>query len=123
MEKLFNPYEWIPKTEEHPHFKKMQKSRSAVAIENEVENIITRIENRQIDLTINYTNWVVIGFSFASEFGEAGRDYFHRVSKFHPDYKIHTCDLQFDFCLKRPQGRITVKTFFFLAKSAGINIR
>jgi len=108
MEKLFNPYEWLPNTEKQPHFNKLQKTKSCIRNENEikteVENIITKIENLQIDFTINYTNWLAIGFSFAAEFGEDGREYFHRVSMFHPEYDIYSCNLQFDKCVNRPKA-------------------
>jgi hypothetical protein len=37
-------------------------------------------------MTTATTNWLDIGFAFAVEFGENGRDYFHRVSQIPPEY-------------------------------------
>ena len=89
---------------------------------SDVEVIIQRLESTQTDITANYTNWRDIGFAFADEFGESGRDYFHRVSRFYPEYSPSACDKQFDKCLKSKGHGISIKTFFHLAQQAGINL-
>jgi hypothetical protein len=122
MGKLFNPYEWIPKTEKKQRFCSIEKPKNTAVIESEIEEIICRIENFRIDLTENYADWLSIGFSLAAEFGENGRGYFHRVSKLHSAYDLYACNLQFDRCLRGQKGGISIKTFFYLAKSAGVNI-
>lgn len=88
-----------------------------------VEVIIRRIENFQIDLTCDYSDWVKLGFAFVSAFQEYGRGYFHRISRFYPRYDPAQCDEQFDRCLKNYKTGVTIKTFFAAAKDAGINIR
>ena len=88
----------------------------------EVESILYQLESSQTDITSNYADWRNIGFAFADEFGESGRELFHRVSQIYPDYKSTECDKQFDACLKAKGHGITLKTFFYLAKQAGINI-
>jgi hypothetical protein len=89
----------------------------------EVSQILHQLESRYLDLTANYADWRNIGFAFADEFGESGRELFHRVSQFHPEYKTTECDKQFDACLKAKGHGITLKTFFHLAKQCGINLR
>ncbi|MGQ1910980.1 DUF3987 domain-containing protein [Marinifilum sp. RC60d5] len=89
---------------------------------SEVEMITQRIESSQTDITTNYADWRDIGFALADELGEAGRDYYHRISRFHPDYNTKDCNQQFDKCLKANGQGITIKTLFHLAKSEGINI-
>jgi hypothetical protein len=88
----------------------------------EVSQILQQLESSQTDITANYANWRNIGFAFADEFGESGRELFHHVSRIYPDYKSTECDKQFDACLKAKGHGITLKTFFHLAKQAGINI-
>lgn len=90
---------------------------------SQVETIITRIEAQLTDITANYSDWLSLGFAFANEYGEGGRDYYHRISKFYPEYSVANCDKQYDQCLKAKGHGITIKTFFHLAKEAGIDVR
>ena len=90
--------------------------------EDDVEVIIQRLEEAHTDITANYADWRDICFAFADEFGESGRDYFHRVSRFYPEYSHSVCDKQFDNCLKAKGHGVTIKTFFHLAQQAGISL-
>ena len=127
--KSFNPYEWIPtserilKQDKLPEAYNSIKSKRTSSIEFDIEVIVSRIESFRIDLTLNYQDWLKIGFGLADALGEAGRGYFHRVSCFHPDYSYQACNLQFDKCQKRNVNGATIKSFFRLAKEAGIDIR
>jgi hypothetical protein len=85
-----------------------------------VNSIIQEIESKRIDITCNYNDWLNIGFAFADEFGESGRNLFHRVSQFHSDYSSKDCNKQFDDCIKANGNGITLKTFFYQAQKAGI---
>ena len=89
---------------------------------NDVETIIQRLESAHTDITASYSDWRDIGFAFADEFGEAGRDYFHRVSRYYPGYSQRDCDKQYDNCLKSSGHGVTIKSFFHLAKQAGVDI-
>jgi hypothetical protein len=89
---------------------------------NDIESILNQIESQQIDITTAYSDWRNIGFAFADEFGETGREYFHRISRFYPNYSATECNSQFDNCLKAKGQGISLKTFFYHAKQAGINI-
>ena len=90
---------------------------------DEVEIMLSRVENAQIDLTINYNDWLKLGFAFASEFGESGRSFFHRVSRFFLGYDMSVCNHQFDKCLKGKKTGVTIKSFFAAAYNAGINVK
>lgn len=117
----FNPLEWLdspkptslieaPTTTEYAHLE-------------EVEIVLKQIEQKQIDITAAYNDWLSIGFAFADAFGESGRSLFHRVSRFYHNYTSHDCDNQYDKCLKSSGYGITLKTFFYLANVAGIEIK
>ena len=67
---------------------------------DKVEAILKQIEANRIDITAGYHTWRDLGFAFANEFGEAGRDYFHRVSQFYTGYDIQKTDAQFNKGLK-----------------------
>ena len=90
--------------------------------ETEIEEIIQQIETKQIDIATAYSDWRNIGFALGDSFGEAGRDYFHRISKFYNGYSSAECDLQYNKCLQSNGQGISLKTFFYHAKQAGINI-
>jgi len=90
---------------------------------NDTELIISRIEAAQMDITTNYSDWLNIGFALADEFGEAGREYYKRISLFYPGYSVTDCNKQYDQCIKAQGHGITIKTFFHLAKQAGIDVR
>jgi hypothetical protein len=123
--KIFNPQQWLQDNStdtlqcvSNPTPDQITKTNQ----QKEVEEIITRIEAKNIDIATAYGDWRDIGFAFASEFSEQGRDYFHRISRFYPDYSTAECDKQFDKCLKANGSGVTLKTFFHKAKDAGINI-
>ena len=88
-----------------------------------VEKLIKQIENTRTDITSDYDTWLKIGFAIESEFGEAGRHYFHEVSKFSPDYNNETCNEQYSKCCKNNKTGISIKTLFHFAKLSGISIR
>ena len=85
--------------------------------------IIEQIESDCYDLTQNYQQWLSIGFAFSHEFGETGRDLFHRISKFHSEYDPKECDDQYTNCIKSNGSGITMGTFYHLAYQAGYSIQ
>ena len=61
-----------------------------------------------------------LGFALIDGFGENGREYYHRISRFHPDYQREETDKQYTRCLQAKGQGITVRSFFHLAGQAGI---
>lgn len=121
----FNPQEWLQDNKEAT-IEFNQHTTTADTPNNnivkEVEEITSRIEGKSIDIASAYSDWRDIGFALSDGLGESGREFFHRISKFYPDYQPTECDKQYDKCLKSKKSGITVKTLFHLAKQAGINI-
>ena len=70
------------------------------------------IEDRSIDITDNYDDWVTIGMAIANTFGEKGRDNFHRISAVNPKYDKKDCDAKYDDFLKNSRGEITIGSFY-----------
>ena len=89
---------------------------------HKVERTIEKLEEQSIDITDDYNDWIRIGFAFAREFGEEGRDLFHRVSSISPKYDTHRADVAYDSFLSadEPANPATLGTFFHLAKEAGV---
>lgn len=117
--KTFNPLEWLENPSQGTKATEQSNFNTNTQLA-EVERIIKEIEANRIDITSDYSVWINIGFAFADEFGETGRELFHRISQFYPDYSIQNCDKQFNNCLKAKGQGISLKTFFYHAKQAGI---
>lgn len=88
-----------------------------------VEAVAAQIEATRTDITDGYDTWFSIGCALASEFGEGGRDWFHRVSQHHPDYRTGDTDKQFSYCLRMRPNRYTLGTFFEVARRHGMEYR
>lgn len=79
-----------------------------------VETIISKMNH---DITTDYFDWFALGCSLANEFGEAGRGYFHDVSRFYPRYERGKTDKQYNNCMKNHSGQgYTIATFFEITK-------
>jgi len=89
---------------------------------SDLETIIRRIEASATDIAPRYADWRNVGFALADELGEGGRDFFHRISRFYPQYTTSETDKQYDKCLKATGNGVSIKTIFHLAKEAGIDI-
>ena len=78
------------------------------------------IENSGIDITQNYEDWVRIGFALGN-LGESGRELFHRVSRFHPEYNREKTDTQFTHSLG--EGSVNLETLFAIGNQMGVRFR
>ncbi len=119
--KIFNPNDWnaltnvgadlsvCPNNANHPN--------------TDIEQITQRIESAQTDIAPNYADWRDLGFALADGLGENGRTYYHRLSRFYPDYNQAETDKQYTACLASHGHGVSLKTFYHLAKIAGIDLR
>ncbi len=105
----------------HSSAQKQNKPIEASENYQKVLEIISQIESTQTDIAPQYIEWRNIGFAFADEFGEAGRELFHRMSRFYPDYTTHEADNQYTRCLKSKGHGVTIGTFFYWSFNAGIS--
>ncbi|ODS29744.1 MAG: ATPase, partial [Candidatus Scalindua rubra] len=125
--KIFKDYIKEPKEKEKL---KVETNKGREEIKQQVEYVINQIEDRSIligeieteegHIKDKYNGWMRICFAFANEFGEGGRDFFHKVSKISSKYNQKDCDDQYDKCLKSNGEGITIATFFHYAKEAGL---
>lgn len=122
MKKKFEAKDWLRKEQEKP----VEKAPVARVVNNDpyddIEVVTRRIEDAGVDITVGYAAWRDVGFALSDALGEAGRQYYHRVSCLNPDYNQQECDKQYDKCLKAHGTGVTVKTFFQLAKDAGVSV-
>ena len=90
----FNPEEWLnqPEPAAESRTSSCHSAPSSHArpdrASDDIETITARIESSHTDITAGYDNWRDLGFALSEELGETGRDYFHRISRFNPDYDL-----------------------------------
>lgn len=121
--KIFSAQDWenVPSETNQPSDTNIQiQSHPLNNVEEEVERIIREIEQRAVDIAPEYKDWVELGFALVDGLGEIGRTYYHRISRFHPDYKKEETDSQYTHCLQAKGQGITIRSFFHLAGMAGI---
>ena len=112
--KNFDIDKWSKYPQENNVIKSNDRITNLEKTNDDLEYLITQIENDKKDITGSYDTWLKIGFAIADHFGEDGRNYFQRVSQFHPEYDSKVCDDQFDKCLGGNGSGITIKSFFHL---------
>lgn len=93
-----------------------------------IEKAISFIVENGIDITTGYKDWFRVGCALASEYGEDGRYWFHKVSRMykgHNGYEEGECDYQYNKCLKyqRNEDGIKIGTFFYLCERYGVKFR
>ncbi len=93
-----------------------------LSLEKDIQKVVEQIEAAHIDLTGDYESWRNIGFALCDALGESGRGYFHRLSRFNPDYSLENCNEQYTKCLNSTGAGISIRTLFYCAKSHGIDI-
>lgn len=106
----------LPKNHKGPKVKSINRKYGKDDVKK-VEAVLLEIERKKADITSSYDTWVRIGAAFYNAFGEGGRDYFHRVSRFYPKYKQKETDRKYTNCSK--MHSIGLSTFFYHADAHG----
>ena len=122
--KDFNITEWLDKKPQNTitSTKSVDCCPLSVDLQQEIEILTKLVEEKAIDIAPNYSEWRDLGFALADALGESGRTYYHRLSRFYPNYSSDETDKQFAACLRSHGHGVTSKTLFHLAKQSGITI-
>lgn len=89
--------------------------RPAPAMRSRVLQQVTFIEHQGVDITQGYRAWFSIGCELAATFGTDGRELYHRISRYHPQYTARNTDYQYTKCLAfvQQQGKAPGMGYFF----------
>lgn len=91
------------------------------ATKSDIGKIVQQAVMKQLDITDgSYAEWQRLAAAIAT-LGEAGRDYFHALSQYHPKYDHIQADRKFSNLLNTANGNITIGTFYYFAKRAGLD--
>ncbi len=116
-ERVFEKPIFVPDLQEEEH-----EGATCELVEDHFDAVVRKIEDAKVDIAPGYSEWLSLGFALSNYLGDDGREYFHRLSCFNTKYDQHSTDRQYDNCMKASKEDITVGTFFYLAKKAGIDI-
>jgi hypothetical protein len=95
------------------------KTNNSESTRNSVEKNINALQEKRIDIAIDYETWFSIGCSIANEFGEYGRNYFHIISRISNKYTESKAEKQYNHCLKN-RYNYNIATFFFYCKKNNV---
>lgn len=122
MKKKFDAAAWLAKSGKKETDRIVANKAADSRAGSDIDTVTQRIEAAGVDITDGYKNWLELGFALSDELGENGRGYFHRISRFNPEYSPAETDRQYDNCLKSKGSGITIRSFFQRVKESGINI-
>ena len=102
---------------------KKQKSLPIILPQTSVNDLIRECVSSGKNIAPDYEKYRNLGFALADGFGEDGRVMFHSLCSVSEKYDSRHADKQFNECLKNRKTGISVGTFYFMLKDAGINIK
>jgi hypothetical protein len=102
------------------HKKEMKETAGRLLTDAEtdakVREILDACDADRLDITGNRAQWIKLLISFANTYGEAGRDYAHRLSSHYPGYSHEETDREFSDLLGRRDYETGIGTFFYIAR-------
>jgi len=101
---------------------KKRKNLPIVIPADKVGEYVKDVVQRGVDVAPDYFQYRDLGFALADGFGEGGRDYFFALASVSPKYDSIHAGRQYDQCLKNRKSGITVGTFYWMLKEAGVDI-
>ena len=84
--------------------------------------ITEAVETAGADIAPTYAEYVQLAFAIATDCGEAGREFFHRLCRISAKYQSAHAERMFSNALTKQQGAIHLGTAFHLAESTGVKI-
>lgn len=110
------PYAYTLPEREHATRETLGRDLDAAETAAKVEAVIKSCEANRWDITADYADWVRVLSALASTFGEAGRDYAHRISALYPGYSQEQTDAKYSNLLQHPEYKTQIGTFFYIAR-------
>ena len=130
---VFDPMAWASQNNASEKKNEPQQTASAPVVNPDVSTPLPDGELAKARATVeelirlganiadSYQDWWECGCALA-ELGPEGRDLFHQVSSQSPKYREGQCEKKWHECLAKRDGRITIATFYDMAKRAGVDL-
>ena len=78
---------------------------------------------RGANIAESYDDYLRLGFSLAEGLGSDGHDIYHALCSQSGKYRKDECERKWQECLSKKSGRITIATFYKMAKDAGVDLK
>jgi len=82
---------------------------------------IETIEQNRVDITKDFETWLMLGYSIASKYGTGGEDFYHRISRFYPNYSSKETQQMYKKCLN--SKNVSIGYFFAVCKDYNITFK
>jgi predicted P-loop ATPase len=99
--------------------KKLPPNLSILIPKGDIGELVNKVNISVVD---NYSDYLNLSFALATGFSEDGRGYFHKISSLSEKYNSEQAEKQYDIALKRNNFGITVGTFYYYLKQAGVDL-
>ncbi|WP_303015181.1 PriCT-2 domain-containing protein, partial [uncultured Bacteroides sp.] len=80
------------------------------------------VETAGADIAPTYLEYIQLSFAIATDCGESGRDFFHRLCRVSPKYQREHAERVFSNALHTQRGEVHLGTAFHLAEAMGVSI-
>lgn len=80
------------------------------------------VEMAGADIAPTYLEYIQLSFAIATDCGEAGRDFFHRLCRISPKYQREHAERVFSNALTAQRGEVHLGTVFHLAEAMGVTV-
>lgn len=80
------------------------------------------VEMAGADIAPTYLEYVQLSFAIATDCGEAGREFFHRLCRISPKYQREHAERVFSNALNTQRGEVHLGTAFHLAEVMGVTL-
>lgn len=80
------------------------------------------VEMAGADIAPTYLEYIQLSFAIATDCGEAGRDFFHRLCWMSPKYQRGHAERVFSNALTAQRGEVHLGTVFHLAEAMGVTV-
>ena len=85
-----------------------------------IEELVRIIEHSGVSITESYDEYFSVGVALYREYGEAGRDYYHRICRIDMQYDEHHCNKLFDEIIDRGYSDVTKATIVYYMQQKNI---
>lgn len=103
---------------------KKQTTGTFIHTKDDLDFVVKQVIDQRVDITPEYSQRLRVCFALISELGEGGRQVFHEICKnqVSSPYDHQKVDKMFTYALGYGSREITIATFYYLAKQAGLQI-
>lgn len=91
-------------------------------MKNDFEKLVELIESTHTDIAFEYHDYWKLALAIAGEYGECGRNYFHRICQQSTKYDEKDANFRYTNAMFKGRGVVHISSAYWLAENAGLNL-